>query len=318
MRKPNFYKQYDSRWANKSWKGQTLKAHGCGPTAIANVISACPRLNHAKVTPADTWKWICDHGYMTVGHGTIWDGITKCLEHYGINDIKISTDKETVKKALKKNNFAIPLMGRGLWTKGGHFITAYYVDEKGYIYISDPASGAAARQKNTFERFWRESKRTWLIVDTTKYFNEQLPDPTPKETKKVSLTVYSDDGYANVRKGRSTKFAVVGRLTNGEKVKLKNYKNGWYQLASGTYKGYYISEKVLTKNAVINQKYEVVAKNGLRVRDGYTTKAKILKVLKRGTKVTASKRKGDWVYIPSQRGWMCVKYGNEIYLKEVK
>ena len=302
MRTPNFYKQYDRRWAWRSWRGQTLRAHGCGPTAICNVVSAMTALNYSKLTPADTWKWICDHGYMTVGHGTIWDGITKCLEHYGVES-SITTSKATVKKALQDNNFAIPLMGPGLWTRGGHFITAYYVDAKGYIYISDPASNSATRQKSTFERFWSQCKRTWLVIDTSKYFAK---DPSkPKGSERYSLYVYDKDGYAYVRNGRGTSYKAVAKLPNGRKLKLKNYSDGWYHIASGKYKNKYISEKVLSTTKTVHDKYRVLV--NLRVRDAYSKKGKVLRTVKKGTQVTAAKQRGRWVYVPAVKGWMCTE-----------
>lgn len=313
MRKPNFYKQYDSRWASLSWHGQTLRAHGCAPTAIANCLSVMD--GHEKITPKDTWKWICDHGFMTVGHGTVWTGVTKCLEHYGVKS-SVSTSKSEVKKALKENNFCIPLMGVGLWTRGGHFITAYYVDDDDNIYISDPASSAAKRQKNKFNTFWSQEKRTWLIIDTAQYFSKDPSHPTGKE--RYSMYVYSDDGTGNVRTGRSTRAKVVAKLKNGKKLKLKNYADGWYQIASGKYRGKFISEQVLSKYKAINQRYEVVAKGGLRVRKGYTKKAKIVKVLAKGTKVKATKQRGRWVYVPSVKGWMCTKSADgETYMERI-
>lgn len=313
MRKPNFYKQYDSRWASKVWKGQTLRAHGCGPTCIANVISAMTKLPYSKLTPADTWKWICDKGYMTVGHGTAWAGMTACLKHYGIKDVVISQSKSAVRKALQNNNFCIPLMGPGLWTRGGHFIVAYYVDDKGYIYISDPASGAEARQKNTFEKFWKECKRTWLIIDTADYFKDENY-PIGSET--FTLYVQDPDGFAYVREGRGTQYKAVGKIVSGKKLKLTYYKDGWYYIASGKYKGYYISEKCLSKTKQINKKYKCLV--NVKVRDGYSSKAKVLKTVKRGTTVTAKKRRGYWVYVPSVKGWMKVRDANERFMEAVK
>lgn len=313
MKKPNFYKQYDSKWASKVWKGQTLRAHGCGPTCIANVISAMDKLGYSKLTPANTWAWICKNGYMTVGHGTVWEGITACLKHYGIKDIVITQDKAAVKKALQNNNFCIALMGPGLWTKGGHFIVPYYLDKEGYVYISDPASGNANRQKNTFEKYWKECKRTWIIIDTANYFTE---DNYSKDSKKFTLYVQDKDGYANVRTGRGTNYKVVGKVVNGKKLKLDDYWNGWYRIASGKYKGCYISEKCLSKTKQINRKYKCLA--NVKVRDGYSSKAKVLSTVKKGTKVTAKKRRGYWVYVPSVNGWMKARDADgKVYMERV-
>ena len=61
----------------------------------------------------------------------------------------------------------------------------------------------------------------------------------------VTLTVDAWDGFAAVRTGRGTGYQQVGRLNNGEKVAVTDLENGWYKIASGKWKGYYLHRSSL-------------------------------------------------------------------------
>ena len=310
MLKPNFYKQYDSRWAGYSWHGDTIGASGCGPSCIANVVSVLDKLGHPNATPKSAFKWICKHGYFYPNQGTVWSGIGACLKScYGVNTVTQTTNKSLVKQALEKNNFVIALMGKGLWTNGGHFVVAYYKD--GYVYISDPASEAVIRQKNTFSRFYNEA--IWfLIVDNT----SQYVSKSEKKKSTKTYTLYVADKVANIRKGRGTEYGIKGQLKRGKKLKLYSYKNDWYRIYDGKYKGCFIHASTLSKYKPINDIYMTL--NTMNVRDGYTTKnTKVLRTIKKGVKVKATKKRGNWVYIPKYKGWICIKDDDHTYMKKM-
>ena len=60
-----------------------------------------------------------------------------------------------------------------------------------------------------------------------------------------TFTVDAWDGFAAVRSGRGTNYSQVGKLNNGEKVKVTDLENGWYKIASGKWKGYYLHRSSL-------------------------------------------------------------------------
>ena len=63
---------------------------------------------------------------------------------------------------LRKGNWLIACMGKGNWTKSGHYVVAYgYKD--GMVYINDPASTKAARACNTWELFASQVKYYWVV-----------------------------------------------------------------------------------------------------------------------------------------------------------
>ena len=92
----------------------------------------------------------------------------------------------------------------------------------------------------------------WYLIDygifSGYYIHESMlselqPDMAVTEVRYVS----EPDGYANVRKGRGTNYDVVGRLDNGSVVLVTNLHDGWYEIASDPYRGYYISQSTLAK-----------------------------------------------------------------------
>lgn len=64
-------------------------------------------------------------------------------------------------------------------------------------------------------------------------------------------------------------------------------------------------------------KYKVVSKSGMFVRKTASTGAKVIGSLVYGEIFSSSKKSGDWVYADAKKGWVCLKQGNEVYLKKV-
>jgi hypothetical protein len=111
--KPNFYKQFDSRWAGKSWRGCTMSAYACGEMSVCNIASA---LTQHSLTPPQVWNYATSHGFMCPGAGTYWSGIDTMLKHYGISVVEQTHDRTKLHDALRQNYWAITIMHRGIWT----------------------------------------------------------------------------------------------------------------------------------------------------------------------------------------------------------
>lgn len=314
--KPSFMKQTDSRWSAKRYKTKdggypSVGGAGCGPSCIANVVDALIK----PITPLTVFKYACEKGYMTGNSGTYWDGMTKMLKHYGIDKFSVTSDSGKAKKSLKDGKWVIGVVGPSRWTRGGHYILLYGLTKSDKCLISDPASYSDYRQKDgPFSEFAHAENCCWVSIDPKDYTGSN------KHTAKgVNYTYWiSDLDGGNVRKGRGTKYETVKVLKHGTKLTLTELKNKWWKIATGKYKGMYIHQHNLSKYEPYKATFKVLPSVGLRVRKGYTTSSEILKVLPKGTKVTCSKRKGRWVYIPKQKGWMCVKDDSGTYLKEIK
>lgn len=312
MATPSFYKQTDSRWAKHSWKTVTVGGSGCGPTCVANVVDALVK----KVTPKEVFDWICKNGYMTIGQGTYWSGITAALKHYGIDKFEVSHDATAAKKALTKGHWLIGVVKKSRWTNGGHYILLYQITGAGKVYVSDPASYTDYRQKQgTWIEFANAQNCMWIDINPDDYKKSS----GSKNTQGTTYTYWiADPDGGNVRDERNTKKPRVGVLKYGSKITVKNLKNKWWEIASGKWKGKFIHQVNLSKYEPHKASYKVLPSVGLRVRDGYTTNGtKVLTVIKKGTVVTSSKIRGNWIYVPAYKGWMCIKDSNGTYLKKV-
>ena len=137
------YRQYDSRWASKRYAGDTMAGSGCGPTAVANIVHQLP------TTVADYIEGI---GGTVPGSGTIWSFIDTALDHYGYNGQQLnggslygtrgsSAEQRWKSAMLTGKYYAVLLMGPGVFTRGGHYITITQYDGN-RCYVHDPASAA--------------------------------------------------------------------------------------------------------------------------------------------------------------------------------
>lgn len=176
--KPRFYKQYDKKWKDVSWKGTSIGRNGCGPTAVANVVSALTSLDHTDITPKETYNWICKHGYMTT-QGMIHGGIPEALKHYGVESVSGETrDTIKIKKAVLAGNWAIILVSKGKWAITAHFLVLYGIKNNKCL-ISDSGSSSDARQKDgTWKELNSYIKKGWIIDDVADY---SPGDATPGE-----------------------------------------------------------------------------------------------------------------------------------------
>lgn len=173
MIEPADYKQTDKKWGSLKYAVQgeasTIKSAGCGPTAVADVLSATVS---PYIDPAACAAWALQHGYKAKGGGSYYTYPAAQGAEYGVTVRRLNTaniygstgsgaHKEAL-AALQAGNWLIACMGKGLWTSSGHYIVAYgYRD--GMVYINDPASSSAARACNSWDTFRAQVKYYWAV-----------------------------------------------------------------------------------------------------------------------------------------------------------
>ena len=105
--KPKDYKQYDSRWGSKGYtssgnKKQTMARSGCGPTAMADIVSTW---FDAALTPYDLAQMAVEHGFRTKNDGTSWaffDWVATQYEFSGYGRVSASNmDASTMTLTLR-------------------------------------------------------------------------------------------------------------------------------------------------------------------------------------------------------------------------
>lgn len=147
------YRQYDNRWGFLAYpgSGSNLSNSGCGCLAVLHCAIELDK--YKNLTPKECCKYMVQ--YATVRDGTLWNGITKGLEHYGykvhwnqndsMSDI-FSQLKNSLKRGVilfAKSKGASYGPDGTLWTTIGHFcaFTDYEIRGKEHwFYLKD--SGA--------------------------------------------------------------------------------------------------------------------------------------------------------------------------------
>ena len=170
------FKQTDSKWKGNGYSGGTISGQGCGPTSIADAVYDL----NSKITPADTAKWMEEHGCSCHGSGTYYSGMVKALKHYGYAN---STQLNYTSLYGKKNNsvvtdflkkiksgkyIGIACMGKSIWTTSGHYVFIREVT-KDNIYIYDPYNDSKECEKTTRAKWEQYVKYLFLIKKPTMY-----------------------------------------------------------------------------------------------------------------------------------------------------
>ena len=138
------FSQLDPRWANLPYpaKPYTLRTSGCGCCSVTNVIIEFSQ--YWEYTPADVQPYMKQ--YAVPGKGTLWSGITKSLDHYGLKAIDHATVGDLFKTLNKRKKrvgvllFRSGTVGGITWTGSGHYVafTNYkYKNKKHYFYTKD-------------------------------------------------------------------------------------------------------------------------------------------------------------------------------------
>lgn len=133
-----YYNQTDKRWGTKKYGSSTILEAGCGPTSLAMVVSG---LTGNKVTPDMVANWSEANGHRAEGLGSYWSLMTDGGKYYGLDVEPVSKkDPNSIVKALSEGYPVIASMGKGHFTKGGHFIVLRGITEDGKILVYDSAS----------------------------------------------------------------------------------------------------------------------------------------------------------------------------------
>ena len=172
-KQPVSYLQTDPRWANVSYSARgestTIGRAGCGPTAMAMVLAtwADPAVN-----PKTECMWALANGYKYPNQGTAYSYFVPAAKRYGLECRQItpgyiygnanSPYHAQAKQALDNGDFVIACMGKGTWTRSGHYVLVWGI-EGNIVYINDPASQKLLRTRGNYLVFKQQVKHYWII-----------------------------------------------------------------------------------------------------------------------------------------------------------
>ena len=171
MNKTSHFKQYDSRWGSKkypSWGTGTYKYCGCGPTAVATIVSAM----RDDITPKIVGDYISSLKQgATKGGATYWNAMLNALKKYGFKATSHATMSqffETMYNGKSKKVRGIidvyGTKGGVTWTGGGgHYIPVVDIKKSGsdwLVYVKDPS----LRQNNGWYSYNKHLKGHCKLV----------------------------------------------------------------------------------------------------------------------------------------------------------
>lgn len=222
---PVSYLQSDSKWKTKPYRvvgkeTSTIGSAGCGPTSAAMVIAT---LADPSVTPVETCKWSMANGFKAVNQGTYYTYFVPQLAKYGIKCTRLNSSNiyhqpnnavhDIALTSLKAGDWLICCMGPGNWTKGGHFILVYAYED-GKVLINDPASKAATRVKNTWNKLKNEVKY-YFVITVPGNKDENAVDVTVEESEDLYWGICTGNNV-NLRAGMGKDTRSLGKVNSGE------------------------------------------------------------------------------------------------------
>ncbi len=132
-----YYNQKDERYANQPFGKDNIGGYGCGPTAMAIVVSS---LTANTVDPIQMARWAYEHGYWCSKSGSYHSLIPGAAKAWGLPVEGCSAKEgQRIVDALANGKLVVALMLKGHFTNSGHFIVLRGVKD-GKILVADPAS----------------------------------------------------------------------------------------------------------------------------------------------------------------------------------
>lgn len=132
-----YFNQLDERYADQPYGTDRISGYGCGPTAMAIVVSS---LTGETIDPAQMARWAYENDYWCSKSGSYHTLIPGAAQAWGLAaEGCTASEPQRILDALADGKLVVALMTKGHFTKSGHFIVLRGVQDEN-ILIADPAS----------------------------------------------------------------------------------------------------------------------------------------------------------------------------------
>ena len=153
--------QWDERWGYAGYGDGLLGYTGCGPTALAMVVTGLT--GDSSVTPYKVAQYAEKNGYYAEGQGTAWSLMTEGCQQFGVQGMELPLDQHVIFTALENGQPIICSMRPGDFTATGHYIVLTAVKE-GKLEIHDPNSLIRSNQLWDYETIEPQIKNLWAYT----------------------------------------------------------------------------------------------------------------------------------------------------------
>lgn len=138
------YNQKDPAWADLPYATSTIGESGCGPAAMAMIIT---NLTKQQVTPVETANYAAQIGMYEPGVGSSWSIGPRLAEHWGLRAEPVAKDITAITNALRNGALIItPGAGPQPFTSSGHFIVIRGITANGMFRIGDSGHSNTSAQ----------------------------------------------------------------------------------------------------------------------------------------------------------------------------
>ncbi|MFR6329816.1 MAG: C39 family peptidase [Eisenbergiella sp.] len=138
-----YFNQMDERYADKPYGTDHIGSYGCGPSAMAIVVSS---LAGETVDPVEMADWAYKNGYWCKGSGSYHALIPEAAKAWGLPVSGCSaSEPQRIIDALSEGKLVVAIMAKGHFTSSGHFIVLRGVQD-GKVMVADPGSYKRSNQ----------------------------------------------------------------------------------------------------------------------------------------------------------------------------
>jgi Peptidase_C39 like family len=135
-----YFSQADPQWKDMVYGDceppTTLEVSGCGPVAMAMIISS---LTNADVEPPEIANLAVQNEFRKCGVGTLHSFGPFVAKKYSLEFTELGQDLKKATDLLKNGGLIWASFGPGLFTDEGHLMVIKGVDENGFR-LADPNS----------------------------------------------------------------------------------------------------------------------------------------------------------------------------------
>ena len=191
-----YYSQKDSRWADKKFvrsdgedDGATMADTGCGPTAMAMVVSAA---TGKKVNPVEMAQYAQKSGYRD-DTGVNANFIDNAAHDYGVDSVRADLPTEEFMNANLESGRPMVLLGRdngsgdSPYTTAGHYVVAVGKDKHGNAIINDPRGTSYSSRTVPMNTLKNRTMSAWSFDDGTLPQINRVITPSRHKRNKIKL-----------------------------------------------------------------------------------------------------------------------------------
>lgn len=129
------YSQIDPAWKDRPYGTSTIGLSGCGPVAMAMIITA---LSGTALAPPEAADYAASQGMYINGVGSSWEVAPLMAKRWGLKAAPIGASLANIASTLQSGGLVVA-SGRGAepFTKEGHYIVIRGITDEGKFKIGD-------------------------------------------------------------------------------------------------------------------------------------------------------------------------------------